>query len=124
MQEIYKLNAKPNIWEAFSTSSKTDTILSERHPEMHKTRRRHISKMFPEKNMGNVEQKILPHITQFVELLGERKISIQDLCDWLSFDVISDLLFSQRSDMLTSPAQRPIAEAYSSINLRCLIVRD
>lgn len=74
--------------------------------------------------MGNVEQQVLPYITQFVELLGEGKFCIQDLCDWLSFDVISSVLFSQRSDMLTSPVQRRIAEAYASINLRCLVVCD
>lgn len=74
--------------------------------------------------MGNIEQQVLPYITQFVELLGEGKFCIQDLCDWLSFDVISSVLFSQRSDMLTSPVQRRIAEAYASINLRCLVVCD
>ena len=79
--------------------------------------------MTPERNMGDVKQKDLPHIIQFVELLGEGKFSVQVLCDCL-FDVIRDLLFSQRSDMLTSPAQRRIPEAYFSIDLRCLVVHD
>lgn len=122
MQVIYKLGVKPDIWCTFSTSGDRTTVLSERDTAAHKFKRGRISKMFSDLNMGAVERQVMQHITEFVELLGEQKHSIQDLCDWLSFDVISGLLFSQRSDMLKSATHRPISVAYTSINLRCLVV--
>lgn len=64
-------------------------MLSERDSDAHRFKRGRIPKMFSNLNMEAVERQVLQHITEFVELVGEQKHRIQDLCDWHSFDVIT-----------------------------------
>lgn len=127
MREIYKNTTavgKPEVWQALSASRRTPNILSSVDASVHKFKRQTISKMFSAACMKQVEDCVSYHSKVFVNQLAISgpKLELQDLCDWLSFDIISDLLYSRSCDMLQSSRLRWIPKAYKVMSRRSLIV--
>ncbi|CAI7640285.1 unnamed protein product [Penicillium manginii] len=79
--------------------------------------------MFTGRYMKQVEDCVSYHSKVFVTQLAKSgpKFELQELCDWLSFDVISDLLYSQSCDMLQNSRLRWIPEAYKVMSRRSMI---
>lgn len=127
MREIYKNTAavgKPDIWQALSASRRTPNILSSVDDSTHRFKRQTISKMFTGRYMKQVEDCVSYHSKVFVTQLAKPgpRFELQELCDWLSFDVISDLLYGQSCDMLQNSRLRWIPEAYKVMSRRSMIV--
>lgn len=118
--------SKPGIWEALSASRRTPNILSAVDDAVHNFKRRTISKMFFGYSLKQIEGRISGRLNHFVDLLVKPgpKHDLQDLCDWLSFDIISDLLYSESCDMLQRPEFRWIPCAYKIMSQRSMVVRS
>lgn len=74
--------------------------------------------------MKRVEDCVSYHSKVFVTQLATsgQKFKLEELCEWLSFDVISDLLYSQSCDMLRNSRLRWIPDAYKVMSRRSMIV--
>ncbi|KAJ5117730.1 hypothetical protein N7448_011362 [Penicillium atrosanguineum] len=104
--------------------SSDPTILSTLDDGEHAFKHRTISTMLAPGVMRNVEQQILPYIATFVDRLGESDHDIQDLCNWLSFDIISDLLYGESFNLLQLPELRWLPEAYTAMSrwiMTCMV---
>ena len=127
LHDIYKAKednvGKPDTWKIFSMESSEPTILSSLDDGEHAFKHRTISAMLAPGVMRNVEQQILSYIATFVDRLGDGDHDIQDLCNWLSFDIISELLYGESFNLLQLPELRWIPRAYTAMSRWIMTVR-
>lgn len=139
MPEIYGIKAnvrKANEWVALSASRRTPNVLSVVDKQLHAFKRRTLAHVFYDQNMKQIEDRIIEKIKGFTDLLGSADDGLPvkeknswgsptpmtNPCNWLSFDVISDLTYSQSFNMLKSPELRWVPEVYTSMSYRSMVV--
>jgi hypothetical protein len=103
------------------SASRTPNLISVTDKGVHGFKRRAISQTLTEESLKSVEPRIVGRIETFVALLGESandeahspelggwtpRNSMQAHADWLTFDVMSDLLFGKSLGLLDSPDAR------------------
>ncbi|KAJ5751534.1 cytochrome P450 monooxygenase [Penicillium nucicola] len=116
LQDIYTAKpgviGKPDIWKCLSVDTSAPNILSTVNDEEHRFKHQTISTMFSSHTMCRNEDRMKPYIDHFVDLLGAPGQDLQELCNWLSLDIISDLLYHDSFNMLKSAELRWIMAAY------------
>lgn len=101
----------------------TFTILGGRD---HARRRRILAQGLSEKALRDYEPRILEHISKFCKVLGADASQVawsqpKDMscwCNYLSFDIMSDVVFGAKYDLLCSETYRYICEAIEVSNVR------
>ncbi|KAJ5081335.1 hypothetical protein NUU61_009599 [Penicillium alfredii] len=138
MPEIYGIKAnvrKANEWVALSASRRTPNVLSVVDKQLHAFKRRTLAHVFYDQNMKHIEDRIIEKIKGFTDLLGSADDGLPvkeknswgsptpmtNPCNWLSFDIISDLTYSQSFNMLKSPELRWVPEVYTSMSYRSMV---
>lgn len=120
LRDIYAASqeviGKPDIWQCFSVDPSEPTILSTVDNEEHKFKHRTISEMFSLRRAAGNEERMRPHIDHFIDLLGAGEHDLQDLCNWLSLDIISDLLYGDSLSLLRSAEFRWVVSAYRNMS--------
>lgn len=115
---------KPDTWECFTVDPSEPTILSTVDDEIHKFKHQTISRMFSSGTADpRNEDRMRPYIDHFIDLLGVGEHDLQDLCNWLSLDIISDLLYDEPFDMLHSAEMRWVGPAYRNMSRWIMTVR-
>jgi hypothetical protein len=121
------------------SASRTPNLISATDKTLHGFKRRVISQTLTEESLKSMEPRIVARIEKFVELLGEGandedspelegwtpRSSLQAQADWLTFDVMSDLLFGKSLGLLDSPdarwlpsVVRKIAQLAATVSVR------
>ncbi|CAG8237977.1 unnamed protein product [Penicillium olsonii] len=108
----HEVIGKPDRWQCFSVDPREPTILSTVNNEQHRFKHQIISKIFASGMTSRNEARMRPHIDRFLEQLGAGDHDVQDLCDWLSLDIISDLLYGESLSLLCSAEYRWVGPAY------------
>jgi hypothetical protein len=119
------------------SASRTPNLISATDKTLHGFKRRVISQTLTEESLKSMEPRIVARIEKFVELLGEgandspelegwtSRSSLQAQADWLTFDVMSDLLFGKSLGLLDCPdarwlpsVVRKIAQLAATVSVR------
>jgi hypothetical protein len=140
--QIYGVRSNVSKSEGYATmsASRTPNLISATDKTLHGFKRRVISQTLTEESLKSMEPRIVARIEKFVELLGEGandeehsaelegwtpRSSLQAQADWLTFDVMSDLLFGKSLGLLDSPdarwlpsVVRKIAQSAATVSVR------
>jgi cytochrome P450 len=137
--QIYGVRSNVSKSEGYATmsASRTPNLISATDKTLHGFKRRVISQTLTEESLKSMEPRIVARIEKFVELLGEGasdsaelegwtpRSSLQAQADWLTFDVMSDLLFGKSLGLLDSPdarwlpsVVRKIAQLAATVSVR------
>ncbi|CAI7658254.1 unnamed protein product [Penicillium bialowiezense] len=130
MDAIYGVRAnvvKSEGYNSLSASRQTPNTLTATDKTAHGFKRRILAQVFSTEGIKSIEERLLTNIRDFVDLLGREGDelgivkpgldSTQDkdwtqtkhlapMCDWVTFDVISDLCYGKDFDMLHSSDMR------------------
>ena len=142
MTEIYSVGAnvrKADPWMALSPSRKSGNILNTIDKTVHGFKRRTIGPVFSDQGLKQLEHRIVNNIQRFISLLptsndGNIRVTtdpagwgpaqeMAHLCDWLAFDVISDIAYGEGLNMLQSPEMRWIPKVYTKMSHRSMMVK-
>ncbi|OAP56057.1 hypothetical protein AYL99_09236 [Fonsecaea erecta] len=121
IKDIYGVNQnvrKSVFYEASIAHNGFQNIFSARDREIHARKRRILAPAFTEANLSSMERYILPHIDEFFHAAsGEERCSAlrncwaADLGKWgnyLTFDVMGDLVFGKDFGMLRGDESRDL----------------
>lgn len=140
MADIYSVGAnvrKADAWIALSPSRRSGNTLNTIDKTVHRFKRRTIGPVFADQGLKKMEERILTNIQRFtarVPVSEDGASTIQDkagwgpaqdmahLCDWLAFDVISDIAYGEGFNMLQSPEMRWIPRVYTKLSRRSMMV--
>ncbi|KAL4896063.1 cytochrome P450 [Aspergillus ambiguus] len=130
MEAIYGVRAnvvKSEGYSSLSASRRTPNTLTATDKATHGFKRRILAQVFSTEGIKAIEERLLVNVRDFVNLLGNagNEIGIvkpeydpksndnwtdtkhlAPMCDWVTFDVISDLCYGKDFDMLHSPDMR------------------
>lgn len=141
MSDIYSVGVnvrKADPWIALSPSRRSGNILNTIDKTIHGFKKSTIRPLFSDHGLRQLEDRIVGKIERFTSLLPA---SIDDaavaqdadgwgpaqdmaaLCDWLAFDVMSDIAYGKELSMLQSPEMRWIPKVYTKMSQRSMMVR-
>ncbi|PWY92800.1 cytochrome P450 [Aspergillus heteromorphus CBS 117.55] len=118
MNDIYGVRAnvrKSDGYASLSASRCTPNTVTTIDKGVHGFKRRIMAQVYTERSLKEIEDRILDNISDFVDVLGSESNAmtgwtapkdIAQTCDWLTFDVISDLCYGEDFDMLHSSEMR------------------
>lgn len=96
------------------------------------------AKFLGAQNLATLEPRVLEHVDRFVEVLGgggegkgggERDgwcdaVDVARVANWMTLDIISDLVFGSSASLLQDPKYRWFADAIATMSWRGVLVRD
>lgn len=147
MDAIYGVRAnvmKSEGYSSLSASRKTPNTLTSIDKSTHGFKRRILTQVFSTEGIKSIEERLLVNIRDFVNLLGRKGNEFGDttkesdsaandgwsetkhlapMCDWVTFDVISDLCYGKDFDMLHKPNMRWFPSVVLKITQRSMTVR-
>lgn len=147
MDAIYGVRAnviKSEGYSSLSASRHTPNTLTATDKTTHGFKRRIPTQVFSIEGIKSIEERLLVNVRDFVNLLGERgnefgKVTdgfdqetskgwsetkhLAPMCDWVTFDVISDLCYGKDFDMLHSSSMRWFPSVVLKITQRSMTVR-
>ena len=114
---------------------KVPNTITQRDKTLHAQQRRLLSNGFSDAALRAYEEPIAGHVERFCQLLLpseeiETNGSAMDdkawsppknmahWCDYLAFDIMLDIIYGSKSDMLGDPQNRPLLEAIATSNIR------
>ncbi|KAJ5420580.1 hypothetical protein N7465_003099 [Penicillium sp. CMV-2018d] len=125
MNAIYGTRAnvqKAGGYASMSASRRTPNTITAVDKTLHGFKRRILTQVYSDQGLRAIEGRILANIYDFTNLLGAAKDeprleskganewgrtkNMASMCDWLAFDIISDLCYGEDFDMLHSPNLR------------------
>ncbi|KAE8389275.1 cytochrome P450 [Aspergillus alliaceus] len=135
LAEIYSTKSnvrKDDAYIVMSASIHAQNTMSCINKQAHAFKRRILSQVFTEHALKGVEDRILSHVRQFCAILGGPFLSkapdssvgwgpsmdLAPLCDYLSFDVISDLCYGKSFSMLESDRHRHVPKITKMLGRR------
>lgn len=134
VSDIYAVRAnvrKSDGYASMSPSRFTPNTLTAISKDIHTFKRRILAQAFSDQNIKEMEGRIQQNISSFLDILATNTESesewsspkdISQICDWLAFDVITDLSYGNDLDMLNSPQMRWFPSVVRKISQRSLIV--
>ena len=134
MSDIYAVRAnvqKSDGYASMSPSRYTPNTLTAISKNIHTFRRRILTQAFSDQNIKEMEDRIQRNISSFLDILTtdsepesgwSSPKNMSQMCDWLAFDVITDLSYGNDLDMLNSPQMRWFPSVVRKISQRSLIV--
>jgi len=137
--EIYGVRSNVSKTDGYATMSPSSqpNLISAVDKNVHAWKRRVISQVMTDQFMREMQDRIVSHIRDFVSMLGndadvpagspvvEGWAPPKDLgvaCDWLTFDVISDLIYGKALGMLHDPGLRWLPLTFQRISQRSATV--
>ncbi|CAG8226384.1 unnamed protein product [Penicillium salamii] len=133
MAEIYSRWANLSKTDGYSTlsiSRKTGNTFSLVDKNVHAFYRRVSSQIYSDKSLKEVEPRIIAAIDNFLSILGSSGESqdgwssakdVAPICNWLTFDIISDMCFGKPFGLLRSSDMRWYPEATRMILRRAIV---
>ncbi|CAG8015856.1 unnamed protein product [Penicillium salamii] len=130
MDAIYGVRAnvvKSEGYSSLSASRQTPNTLTATDKTTHGFKRRILAQVFSTEGIKSIEERLLENVRDFVNLLGRegdefgvvkpgfdtkydggwtQTKHLAPMCDWVTFDVISDLCYGKDFDMLHSSDMR------------------
>lgn len=134
VSDIYAVRAnvqKSDGYASMSPSRYTPNTLTAIPKNIHTFRRRILTQAFSDQNIKEMEDRIQGNISSFLDILTtdsepesgwSSPKNMSQMCDWLAFDVITDLSYGNDLDMLNSPQMRWFPSVVRKISQRSLIV--
>ncbi|KAK5132154.1 hypothetical protein LTR08_000311 [Meristemomyces frigidus] len=111
------------------SASRTPNLISATDKELHGFKRRVIMQTMTDQALKDAEERIIALIQTFVEMVGRKPegdrgvtghwgpdVDMGTAADWLTFDVISDLLYGRPLGLLQSAELRWLPEVFRSIS--------
>lgn len=142
MNAIYGTRAnvqKAEGYASMSASRRTPNTITAVDKTLHGFKRRILTQVYSDQGLKAIEGRILANIYDFTNLLGAAKDeprleskganewgqakNMASMCDWLAFDIISDLCYGEDFDMLHSPKLRWFPSVVRNIAQRSVMVR-
>ncbi|GKZ45356.1 hypothetical protein AbraIFM66951_007973 [Aspergillus brasiliensis] len=135
LSDIYAVRAnvqKSDGYASMSPSRYTPNTLTAIFKNIHTFKRRILTQAFSDQSIKEMEGRIQENISSFLDILVSGTGSesgwsspknISEKCDWLAFDVITDLSYGNDLDMLNSPQMRWFPSVIRKISQRSLIFR-
>lgn len=139
MNAIYGTRAnvrKADAYAVMSASRRTPNTISATDKTVHGFKRRIMSQTFSDHGLRNVEERLMARIDDFIAPLADdsqpgshgtqdgwgspRNMAL--MCNWLAFDIISDLSFGEHFNMLKSPELRWFPSVITKASHRMVIV--
>ncbi|RDH27046.1 cytochrome P450 [Aspergillus welwitschiae] len=133
VSDIYAVRAnvqKSDGYASMSPSRYTPNTLTAISKDIHTFRRRILTQAFSDQNIKEMEDRIQRNISSFLDILTtdsepesgwSSPKNMSQMCDWLAFDVITDLSYGNDLDMLNSPQMRWFPSVVRKISQRSLI---
>ncbi|GAA91337.1 cytochrome P450 monooxygenase [Aspergillus luchuensis IFO 4308] len=133
VSDIYAVRAnvrKSDGYASMSPSRYTPNTLTAISKNIHTFKRRILTQAFSDQNIKEMEGRIQQNISSFLDILATDSGSesewsspkdISQICDWLAFDIITDLSYGNDLDMLNSPQMRWFPSVVRKISQRSLI---
>ncbi|OJJ77418.1 hypothetical protein ASPBRDRAFT_50308 [Aspergillus brasiliensis CBS 101740] len=121
---------KSDGYASISPSRYTSNTLTAISKNIHTFKRRILTQAFPDQSIQEMEGRIQENISSFLDILisgtgsesgWSSPKNISEKCDWLAFDVITDLSYGNDLDMLNSPQMRWFPSVIRKISQRSLI---
>ncbi|CAG7957653.1 unnamed protein product [Penicillium olsonii] len=129
MDAIYGVRAnviKSEGYSSLSASRQTPNTLTATDKTTHGFKRRILAQVFSTEGIKSIEERLLVNVRDFVDLLGREGNEVgivkpgvdtddggwtqtkhlAPMCDWVTFDVISDLCYGKDFDMLHNSDMR------------------
>lgn len=146
MDAIYGVRAnvvKSEGYSSLSASRQTPNTLTATDKMTHGFKRRILAQVFSTEGIKAIEERLLVNIRDFVNLLGTEGDEfgvvkpgidpkrtegwtstkhLAPMCDWVTFDVISDLCYGKDFDMLHSSDMRWFPSVVLKITQRSMTV--
>jgi hypothetical protein len=146
MDAIYGVRAnvvKSEGYSSLSASRQTPNTLTATDKTLHGFKRRILAQVFSTDGIKAIEERLLVNIRDFVNLLGREGDEfgivkhglnpkgddgwtntkhLAPMCDWVTFDVISDLCYGKDFDMLHSSDMRWFPSVVLKITQRSMTV--
>ncbi|CAG7989284.1 unnamed protein product [Penicillium salamii] len=138
MNAIYGTRAnvrKADTYAVMSASRRTPNTISATDKTVHGFKRRIMSQTFSDHGLRNVEERLMARIDDFITPLADgsqpgshgtqdgwgspRNMAL--MCNWLAFDIISDLSFGEHFNMLKSPELRWFPSVITKASHRMVI---
>ncbi|PYH73174.1 cytochrome P450 [Aspergillus vadensis CBS 113365] len=133
VSDIYAVRAnvqKSEGYASMSPSRYTPNTLTAISRNIHTFKRRILAQAFSDQSIKDMEDRIQEKISSFVNnLLTDTNSesgwsspkNISQMCDWLAFDIITDLSYGNDLDMLNSTEMRWFPSVIRKISQRSLI---
>ena len=146
MDAIYGVRAnvvKSEGYSSLSASRQTPNTLTATDKTTHGFKRRILAQVFSTEGIKSIEDRLLTNVRDFVDLLGKegdefgivkpglasekdnewtQTKHLAPMCDWVTFDVISDLCYGKDFDMLHSSDMRWFPSVVLKITQRSMTV--
>jgi hypothetical protein len=146
MDAIYGVRAnvvKSEGYSSLSASRHTPNTLTATDKTVHGFKRRILAQVFSTEGIKAIEERLLVNVRDFIDLLGKEGDEfgnvkpglepkgddkwtetkhLAPMCDWVTFDVISDLCYGKDFDMLHSPDMRWFPSVVLKITQRSMTV--
>lgn len=114
---------------------KVPNTITQRDKTVHAQQRRLLSNGFSEASLRSYEEPIAMHVRKFLRLLTQNEKTesngsaaadggwsapknMAHWCDYLTFDIMLDIIYGSRSNMLEDPKNRPLLDAIATSNIR------
>ena len=114
---------------------KVPNTITQRDKTLHAQQRRLLSNGFSSVSLRSYEGPIAMHVRKFLRLLTQNKkpksnssttsdggwSAPKDMahwCDYLTFDIMLDIIYGSDSNMLEDPKNRPLLDAIATSNIR------
>ncbi|GLA64709.1 hypothetical protein AtubIFM54640_006433 [Aspergillus tubingensis] len=135
VSDIYAVRAnvqKSEGYASMSPSRYTPNTLTAISRNIHTFKRRILAQAFSDQSIKDMEDRIQEKISSFVDnLLTDTNSesgwsspkNISQMCDWLAFDIITDLSYGNDLDMLNSTEMRWFPSVIRKISQRSLIFK-
>jgi hypothetical protein len=137
--EIYGVRSNVSKTDGYATMSPSSqpNLISAVDKSVHAWKRRVISQAMSDSFLKEMQSRVVAHIRGFVAMLGSEADvpegkpvldgwapakNLGVVCDWLTFDVISDLIYGKAGGMLHSPELRWLPGTFQRISQRSATV--
>lgn len=113
-------------------------MITATEPSTIKSKRRVHAKFLGAPNLSQAEDRIIAHVDAFVGLLGSEHVTrtdsrgedgwggtvnIAQVANWMTLDIISDLIFGESAGLLHDTRRRWFADAIATMSRRGILVR-
>ncbi|KAH9904933.1 cytochrome P450 3A31 [Xylariomycetidae sp. FL2044] len=123
LKDIYSSGASPNFVKAEAYTPlihRSPNILTIRGGKDHARRRRILAQGVSDKAQRDYETRIRVHINKLCEILfsSDKPVNMSDWCSYLLFDMMSDVVFGAKYNLLGSSEFRYVPGAINKSNVR------